>query len=101
MRTEEGEQAAARGVRRVAEGQGEDGPGSVGDSGATPIVVWRWWWWRWSDGGVGRRKKKRHSSAEEEEREVEEEEDEEVERRGELTFSCAGKVRQSLTDRLT
>lgn len=50
LRTEEGEQAAARRARRVAEGQGEDGPGSVGDSGATPIVVWRWWWWRWSDG---------------------------------------------------
>lgn len=31
--------AAARGARRVAEGQGEDGPGSVGDSGVTPIVV--------------------------------------------------------------
>lgn len=59
VRTEEGEQAGARGVRRVAEGQGEDGPGSVGDSVATPIVVWRWWWWRWSDGRVGRRKKKR------------------------------------------
>lgn len=44
--------------------------------------------------------RRRGSSAEEEEREVEEEEDE-VERRGELTFSCAGKVRQSLTDRLT
>lgn len=29
------------------------------------------------------------------------EEDDEIERRGELTFSCAGKVRQSLTDRLT
>lgn len=49
---------------------------------------------------MGRRKKKRQSSAEEEEREAKEEEDE-VERRGELTFSCAGKVRQSLTDRLT
>lgn len=47
--------------------------------------------------------RRRGSSAEEEEREVEEEEEEEdeVERRGELTFSCAGKVRQSLTDRLT
>lgn len=44
--------------------------------------------------------RRRGSSAEEEEREVKEEEDE-VERRGELTFSCAGKVRQSLTDRLT
>lgn len=98
VRTEEGERAAARGVRRVAEGQGEDGPGSVGDSGATPIVVWRWWWWRWSDGRVGRGGRRRGSSAEEEEREVEEDE---VERRGELTFSCAGKVRQSLTDRLT
>lgn len=30
-----------------------------------------------------------------------EEEDDEIGRRGELTFSCAGKVRQSLTDRLT
>lgn len=49
-------------------------------------------------GWVGGRR--RGSSAEEEEREVKEEEDE-VERRGELTFSCAGKVRQSLTDRLT
>lgn len=49
---------------------------------------------------MGRRKKKRQSNAEEEEREAKEEEDE-VERRGELTFSCAGKVRQSLTDRLT
>ncbi|KAI4486577.1 hypothetical protein M0804_005947 [Polistes exclamans] len=38
---------------------------------------------------------------EEEEEMEEEEEEEEVERRGELTFSCAGKVRQSLTDRLT
>ncbi|KYN17788.1 hypothetical protein ALC57_09918 [Trachymyrmex cornetzi] len=46
-------------------------------------------------GGVGRRKKK--ANAEEEEAE----EDDEIERRGELTFSCAGKVRQSLTDRLT
>lgn len=49
---------------------------------------------------MGRRKKKRQSSTEEEEREAKEEEDE-VGRRGELTFSCAGKVRQSLTDRLT
>lgn len=48
---------------------------------------------------MGRRKKKRQSNAEEE-REAKKEEDE-VERRGELTFSCAGKVRQSLTDRLT
>jgi len=44
---------------------------------------------------MGRRKKK--ANAEEEEAE----EDDEIERRGELTFSCAGKVRQSLTDRLT
>ncbi|KYQ58536.1 hypothetical protein ALC60_02181 [Trachymyrmex zeteki] len=44
--------------------------------------------------GVDRRKK---ANAEEEEAE----EDDEIERRGELTFSCAGKVRQSLTDRLT
>lgn len=50
---------------------------------------------------MGRRKKKRQSNAEEEEREAKEEEEDEVERRGELTFSCAGKVRQSLTDRLT
>lgn len=36
----------------MAEGQGEDGPGSVGDSGATPIAVvvvvmmmlMVWWW---------------------------------------------------------
>lgn len=41
---------------------------------------------------------RRRGNAEEEEAE---EEDDEIERRGELTFSCAGKVRQSLTDRLT
>lgn len=40
---------------------------------------------------------RRRGNAEEEEAE----EDDEIERRGELTFSCAGKVRQSLTDRLT
>lgn len=40
LRTEEGEQGLRQGgARRVAEGQGEDGPGSVGDSGVTPIVV--------------------------------------------------------------
>lgn len=44
---------------------------------------------------------RRRGNAEEEEAEEEEEEDDEIERRGELTFSCAGKVRQSLTDRLT
>lgn len=32
---------------------------------------------------------------------AEEEKEDEIGRRGELTFSCAGKVRQSLTDRLT
>lgn len=42
---------------------------------------------------------RRRGNAEEEE--AEEEEDDEIGRRGELTFSCAGKVRQSLTDRLT
>lgn len=42
---------------------------------------------------MGRRKKKTE--------EREEDEEDEVERRGELTFSCDGKVRQSLTDRLT
>lgn len=36
-----------------------------------------------------------------EERQRAEEEEDEIGRRGELTFSCAGKVRQSLTDRLT
>lgn len=49
------------GARGMAEGQGEDGPGSVGDSGATPMIVvvvlddggGR------GSGGVGRRKKKR------------------------------------------
>lgn len=53
----------------------------------------------WEVGG------RRRGNAEEEEaaaeEEEEEEEDDEIERRGELTFSCAGKVRQSLTDRLT
>lgn len=46
---------------------------------------------------------RRRGNAEEEEEEEaeEEEEDDEIGRRGELTFSCAGKVRQSLTDRLT
>lgn len=44
---------------------------------------------------------RRRGNAEEEEAEEEEEDDDEIERRGELTFSCAGKVRQSLTDRLT
>lgn len=44
---------------------------------------------------------RRRGNVEEEEAEEEEEEDDEIERRGELTFSCAGKVRQSLTDRLT
>lgn len=47
---------------------------------------------------------RRRGNAEEEEaaaEEEKEEEDDEIERRGELTFSCAGKVRQSLTDRLT
>lgn len=43
---------------------------------------------------MGRRKKRQRA-------EEEEAEEEEIERRGELTFSCAGKVRQSLTDRLT
>lgn len=47
-----------------------------------------------SSGGMGRRKKRQRA-------EEEEAEEEEIERRGELTFSCAGKVRQSLTDRLT
>lgn len=56
------------------------------DGGGRPAVEW-----------VGGR---RRGNAEEEEAE-EEEEDDEIERRGELTFSCAGKVRQSLTDRLT
>lgn len=54
------------------------------DGGGRPAVEW-----------VGGR---RRGNAEEEEAE---EEDDEIERRGELTFSCAGKVRQSLTDRLT
>lgn len=83
----------------MAEGQGEDGPGSVGDSGATPMIVVVV-----LDDGGGRRTVewvggRRRGNAEEEE--AEEEEDDEIERRGELTFSCAGKVRQSLTDRLT
>lgn len=81
----------------MAEGQGEDGPGSVGDSGATPMIVVVV-----LDDGGGRRAVewvggRRRGNAEEEEAE----EDDEIERRGELTFSCAGKVRQSLTDRLT
>lgn len=33
------ESRARRGARGIAEGQGEDGPGSVGDSGATPMIV--------------------------------------------------------------
>lgn len=80
----------------MAEGQGEDGPGSVGDSGAMPMIVVV----VAVDDGGGRRAVewvggRRRGNAEEEE------EEEEIERRGELTFSCAGKVRQSLTDRLT
>lgn len=83
----------------MAEGQGEDGPGSVGDSGAMPMIVVV----VAVDDGGGRRAVewvggRRRGNAEEEE---EEEEDDEIGRRGELTFSCAGKVRQSLTDRLT
>lgn len=82
----------------MAEGQGEDGPGSVGDSGAMPMIVVV----VAVDDGGGRRAVEwvgggRRGNAEEEE----EEEDDEIGRRGELTFSCAGKVRQSLTDRLT
>lgn len=78
----------------MAEGQGEDGPGSVGDSGAMPMIVVV----VAVDDGGGRRAVewvggRRRGNAEEE--------DDEIERRGELTFSCAGKVRQSLTDRLT
>lgn len=78
----------------MAEGQGEDGPGSVGDSGAMPMIVVV----VAVDDGGGRRAVgwvggRRRGNAEEEE--------DEIERRGELTFSCAGKVRQSLTDRLT
>lgn len=81
----------------MAEGQGEDGPGSVGDSGAMPMIVVV----VAVDDGGGRRAVgwvggRRRGNAEEEE-----EEEDEIERRGELTFSCAGKVRQSLTDRLT
>lgn len=80
----------------MAEGQGEDGPGSVGDSGAMPMIVVV----VAVDDGGGRRAVewvggRRRGNAEEEE------EEDEIERRGELTFSCAGKVRQSLTDRLT
>lgn len=81
----------------MAEGQGEDGPGSVGDSGAMPMIVVV----VAVDDGGGRRAVewvggRRRGNAEEEE-----EEEDEIGRRGELTFSCAGKVRQSLTDRLT
>lgn len=37
---EEGEELGRDGgIRGMAEGQGEDGPGSVGDSGATPMIV--------------------------------------------------------------
>lgn len=80
----------------MAEGQGEDGPGSVGDSGAMPMIVVV----VAVDDGGGRRAVewvggRRRGNAEEEE------EEDEIGRRGELTFSCAGKVRQSLTDRLT
>lgn len=57
----ESETGGRGGGRGMAEGQGEDGPGSVGDSGATPMIVvvvlddggGR------GSGGVGRRKKKR------------------------------------------
>lgn len=94
------ESRARRGARGIAEGQGEDGPGSVGDSRATSMIVVVV-----LDDGGGRPAVEwvgggRRGNAEEEEAE-EEEEDDEIERRGELTFSCAGKVRQSLTDRLT
>ncbi|EGI62934.1 hypothetical protein G5I_08714 [Acromyrmex echinatior] len=84
------EQWGYPGTYDSTEQAGEDGSGSVGDSEATPMIVVVV-----DVGGMGRRKKK--ANAEEEEAEK----DDEIERRGELTFSCAGKVRQSLTDRLT
>lgn len=81
----------------MAEGQGEDGPGSVGDSGATPIAVVV----VVSGGGGRRRAPVEWAGGRRRRRREAEEEEDEIERRGELTFSCAGKVRQSLTDRLT